>query len=61
MYNAAMSVLCSYKEFSGIAALVERVFCWDFLQGNMEGPAQPRVSTKLLAKTTTKFITVRQP
>jgi hypothetical protein len=56
-----MSVLCSYKEFSGIAALVERVFCWDFLQGNMEGPAQPRVSTKLLAKTTTKFITVRQP
>ncbi len=45
-YIAQYLLFCSYKEFAGIAALVERIFCWDFLQGNMEGPTVPRVGTK---------------
>ena len=32
-----------YKQFSGIAAYTERIFCWDFCRGDSAGPATPKV------------------
>ena len=37
----------SYKQFSGIAAYTERIFCWDFCRGDTAGPATPKVILKL--------------
>ena len=33
----------NYKQFSGIAAYTERIFCWDFCRGDNAGPATPKV------------------
>merc|ERR1711879_689280 len=32
----------NYKQFSGIAAYTERIFCWDFCRGANAGPATPK-------------------
>ena len=41
----------SYKQFSGIAAYTERIFCWDFCRGDTAGPATPKVNFKKIIKT----------
>ena len=33
----------NYKEFAGIAAVLERLFCFRFCKGDRAGPTQPKV------------------
>ena len=38
----------SFKQFSGIAAYTERIFCWDFCRGDSAGPATPKVNNSVI-------------
>ena len=38
----------SFKQFSGIAAYTERIFCWDFCRGDSAGPATPKVNYSVI-------------
>ena len=38
----------SFKQFSGIAAYTERIFCWDFCRGDSAGPATPKVNKSVI-------------
>ena len=33
----------NYKQFAGIAAITERIFCWNFCKGEEAGPTAPKV------------------
>ena len=33
----------NYKQFAGIAAITERIFCWNFCKGEKAGPTAPKV------------------
>eukprot|EP00090_Calanus_glacialis_P038992 TRINITY_DN67934_c0_g1_i1.p1 TRINITY_DN67934_c0_g1~~TRINITY_DN67934_c0_g1_i1.p1 ORF type:complete len:174 (-),score=60.79 TRINITY_DN67934_c0_g1_i1:32-553(-) len=32
----------NYKQFAGIAAITERIFCWNFSKGEKAGPTAPK-------------------
>ena len=34
----------NYKQFAGIAAITERIFCWNFSKGEKAGPTAPKVN-----------------
>ena len=36
----------NYKQFAGIAAITERIFCWNFCKGEKAGPTAPKVNYK---------------
>ena len=33
----------NYKQFAGVAAFTERIFCWNFCSGEKAGPTSPKV------------------
>ena len=42
-YSLCLENKFTYKEFAGVSALVERVFCWNFIKSTISGPPEPKV------------------
>ena len=40
----------NYKQFAGLAAITERIFCWNFCKGDKAGPTAPKVNVVINKK-----------